>query len=185
MIRRFARPYAKAVVDLAPTLEEAQEVRDDLRTFATAMAKVPKLSAVARNPAIPLEVKSRAVAQVADRLGLGERAKRLLAILLENLRLPQLDQVLLALDELIDQRRGVVTANVRTAEDLDEDQRQSLRATLEQTLGKKVEIELTVDPELLGGFVAVVGSERYDVSLAGQLNRLAERMASGGRAPGA
>ena len=83
-------------------------------------------------------------------------------------------------DELLDRRLGKVKARVSSAAPLDESQSRRLREVLERKLGKDVDVEISVDPTLLGGFVAQVGSDRYDVSLRGQLNRLEASMAEDG-----
>lgn len=180
MIERFARPYAKAMFQAAGNVEAARTLRSDLGRFADAMVQVPRIGAIAANPGVPAEGKAKAVSKVAASLGLGEPARRALDLFVSRYRLTQLPQILRALDQLIARDQGIVTAEVTAAEQLDQDQLEQLRQALETALQKRVEIELEVDPELLGGFVAVVGSERYDASLAGQLDRMAERMASGG-----
>ena len=177
MIPRFARPYAKAFLESSGDLDAALEARRELGRFAEAMELVPALSAMSRNPSIPAEVKSRVVEEVAEALEIGSAARRLIGLMLANYRLASLSGVLEALDELLDRARGIVTAEVTTAEELDDGQRQRLRAVLESTLGQEVQLRFAVDRALLAGFVALVGSERYDVSLEGQLQRMTEQLA--------
>src|SRR3546814_21008598 len=66
---------------------------------------------------------------------------------------------------------GVVRAEVTTAHPISSDQEQRLRATLESMLEQQVKITMGLDPRLLAGFVARVGSRRYDASLSGQIER--------------
>ncbi len=177
MIRRFARPYARALLGWSPDLEAAQRLRGELGAFASAMAAVPKIAVMAANPGVPAEVKSRTVAQIAGVLELEDEARRFLELLVQKTRLAQLPEILEAVDALIHQRLRVSTARVWSAGPLDDRQQESLRGTLEQVVGHRVQVELAVDPELLGGFVAQVGSDRYDVSLKGQLERMSARLA--------
>jgi F-type H+-transporting ATPase subunit delta len=66
---------------------------------------------------------------------------------------------------------------VTSAQPLDEAERERLRDALAKILDRRVEIKLAVDPALIAGFRARVGSTLYDASLQGQLDRLASRLA--------
>ena len=179
MITRVARPYARALIDTCASTEQAQQVSSQLAAFVEAMQKVPALASMAANPGIPLDAKQKAVADVGASIGIGSEAKRFLALLVQNYRLPHLPEIVDGLNELVKQRLGVVTAVVDSAAEMDERQRGELKQLLEQELGKTVELQVAIDPSLLGGFVAQIGSRRYDVSLSGQLDRMSEQLASG------
>lgn len=182
MIPRLARPYAKAFMDTAGDLEAAIAARDQLRVFARALADVPALGAMAQNPAIPADVKARVLEQVADCLGVQGLARRLIAMLLSRFRLLHLPGVLAAIDEHVDRGLGVVSAKVQAPDELDDEQRGQLQKVLERALDKKVRLEVAVNQSLLGGFVAQVGSDRYDVSLRGQLDRISRQLSTAANA---
>lgn len=177
MIRRFARPYAQALLRTAGSLEATVAVRDELAAFRRAMEEVPGIARMAANPAVPSEVKERVVEQVAEAVGASPLARRFLALLLRNYRLGQLPAVVDTLEDLLNRRLGIAIAEVTTAEALSEAERNELEKTLERLLDRDVELKLAVDPALMAGFVARVGSDLYDASLRGQLHRLASRMA--------
>lgn len=177
MIRRFARPYAQALLKIAGDTDRAVATRDELRAFAAALAEVPALERMATNPAVPIEVKERVIEQVASRTGAGDLARRFLGLLTRNYRLHQLAVVLEAIDETLNRRLGIAVARVTTAQAIDEAERQRLLATLERIAGRKVDLKLEVDRRLLAGFVAHIDSYLYDASLAGQLDRMAEQLA--------
>lgn len=177
MIRRFARPYAQALLAVAGGIDEAVAVRDQLRTLKDAMEAVPGIGKMAANPAVPMEGKRRILRQLAERLGLGDLALRFVELLLSNYRLRYLPVVLEALEAEVNRRLGVATARVITAHPLDDEETERLRSALAGKLDRRVELELAVDPALIAGFRARVGSTLYDASLQGQLDRLAERMA--------
>ncbi len=177
MIRRFARPYAQALLAVAGGIDEAVAVRDQLRALKDAMEAVPGIGKMAANPAVPMEGKRRILQQLAERLGLGDLALRFVELLLSNYRLRYLPVVLEALEAEVNRRLGVATAHVTTAHPLDDEETERLRSALAGKLDRRVELELAVDPALIAGFRARVGSTLYDASLQGQLDRLAERMA--------
>ncbi len=177
MIRRFARPYAAALLKTAGTTERAVAVRDELRALAEAMDRVPGVARMAANPAVPLEAKRRILGEIGKTLGLGELAARFVRLLLDNYRLQHLGAMLEVLEAEIDRRLGVARAAVTTARPLDEAEVERLREVLGQALDRKVELTLAVDEALIAGFKARVGSTLYDASLGGQLDRLAQKLA--------
>ena len=127
MIRRFARPYAKALLDSAETVEAAAETRRSLGAFALAMERVPALPQMAGNPGVPMEVKHKIIAEVGDQLQIDTLARRFLEILVSNYRLVHLDGILEAIDALLNRRLGIVTAKISTAERMEDTQRERLR----------------------------------------------------------
>ena len=180
MSRRFSTPYAKALLDTAGTTERAIAARDELERFVEATRSFPAILQMASNPGVPPRVKEEVLGQISDRLEIGPLTRSLLVLLTKNYRLSQVSAVLGAVDRILDRRLGVVRAEVRTAHPLNADQEQRLRTVLERMLDKKVKLELDLDPKLLAGFVARIGSRRYDASLNGQIDRLAATLAEGG-----
>lgn len=177
MIRRFARPYAQALLKVAGSTEQAVADRDQLRALRTAMDEVPGIARMATNPAVPMADKRRVVEAIGERLGLSELASRFVLLLLSNYRLQHLPAVVETLEAELNRRLGVAIAEVTAAQELDEAERERLRATLGRMLDREIEMKVAVDPTLIAGFRARVGSTLYDASLQGQLDRLASRLA--------
>lgn len=178
MIRKFARPYAKAALAQAGDLAAAESLLEGLRSFQKAMEEVPSLGVAVSNPGVPPETKRAVVREIAEKIGVSDLALRLLDLLVQNYRLTGLPDIVEAVDELVRRQAGVVTAQVTSAAQLSDQQVEQLRTVLEKALGKKVQLDVAVEEGLLGGFVAQVGSRRYDVSLRGQLSRMADQMAA-------
>lgn len=174
-MKRIARPYAKAVLAVAGSLEQATAVRDELGAFATAFAS--DLGPFFANPAVPLAAKRSALDKVTERLALAPLTRRLLQALLSRHRLGRLDEVAAGLTDELNRRQGIAVAEVTTAEPLADDERGELRRVLEARVGKKLQLREQVDPDLLAGFVARVDSQLFDGSLRGQLDRLARELA--------
>ena len=176
MIRRFARPYARAIMDVAKTPQVAAGVRDELATFEQARAGARDLQELYANPGFDLETKLKVTRTISQRLGTGELSGRVLEVLIRNHRINNLGSIVEALAELIRQATGTLAADVRAAHQLTPDEQASLARTLEAKFGSKVEVTVTTDPTLLGGFVAKVGSEVFDASVAGKINRFRESL---------
>jgi len=179
MSRRFTRPYAQALLSSAGNDVKAQAVRAELALYAEAAGQIPDLDRMAASPAIPLEVKERILAEVCQKLDIGKLGHSLLALLMRNFRLVHLGAVLEAIDQILNRRLGIVVAEVTSAQPLGDEQRDRLQNVLARILDQRVDLTLKTDPKLLGGFIARIGSYRYDASLEGQLDRLADTMASG------
>lgn len=176
MIRRFARPYARAIIDVVGSPAGAQGVRQDLERFEAARRAAADLQQLYANPGIEHSVKMKVTNAIAGRLGLGELSLKVLDLLVRNHRINDLGGIVEALAAYIREATNTVAADVRTAHALSDAERAELQSTLEKKFGRKVELELTTDPALLGGFVAKVGSEIYDASVVGKIERFRESL---------
>lgn len=171
MIRRFARPYAKAFMEIVPSPADAQKLHAALLQFESARKSSQELADVLGNPGIPTETKLGIVSAIAGRLETPQLGVRILEVLVRNQRINQLGDILEAWREMINKATGVAVAKVRAAHELSADEREKLRTALEHKTGRRVELEVATDRSLLGGFVAQVGSEVYDASVIGQIHR--------------
>lgn len=175
MIRRFARPYARAISEIIPA-DEARKVFDELTRFEKARRKSTDLQEMLDHPGIDANRKNAVIDQIGAKLGISLMGLRILKVLTGNHRINALGAVLEAWRELINKVEGVAVAEVRVAHTLNDIEKQQLRKALESRFGKKVDLELTVDAALLAGFVAKVGSEVYDASVTGRIEKLRQSM---------
>jgi F-type H+-transporting ATPase subunit delta len=172
MIRRFARPYAKAFTEVVPTPAEAQKVHDELARFEAARHGSAELTEVFASPGVDSSAKQNIARQIASRLGMSELAAKIVEVLVRNQRVNDLGDILAAWQAMIHEQTGVAVARVRTAHELDDAEREKLRQSLERRFGRRIDLRLSQDPSLLGGFVAEVESEVYDASVAGRIARI-------------
>ena len=177
MIRRFARPYARAAMEVAKTPENAAKLRDELTQFEQVRKSSGDLQLMYANPGIEHDSKTKVTAAIAKRLGLSDLTIRLLDILIQNRRINDLHDIVAGLATMIRDATGVVAADVRSASKLSSKEESELRAMLEKKVGAKVDLDVTVDPALIGGFVAKIGSEVYDASVAGKIEKFRESLA--------
>jgi len=177
MIRRFARPYARAIMDVTQSPAKANDLRKELASFETARKSSRELSELFANPGIEPQNKLRITETIAKRLGLSEMAVKVLDVLIRNHRINDLGAINDALAMMVNEALDVVVAEVRTAHQLDKNEIAELQRMLEAKAGKRVEIHLSVDPTLLGGFVARIGSEIFDASVAGKIEKFRTSLA--------
>jgi F-type H+-transporting ATPase subunit delta len=171
MIRRFARPYARAILDVTQTPDRAKALRDELQSFENARAGSPDLAAMFANPGIESGAKLGIAATIAKRLGLSDLAGKVIEVLIANRRINDLGAIVDALSEMIRQETNTVLAVVTAAHPPTDAERDELQHALEGRFGRSVEVRVSVDPSLIGGFVARVGSEVYDASVAGKIEQ--------------
>src|SRR5690606_13254586 len=99
-------------------------------------------------------------------------------LLLERGRLADLPAIFELFEDGIRAERGIVVANVTTAEPLGPAEQELVKKRLSDMTGKQVELKLTVDPDIIGGIVARIGDVLVDGSVFSQLRRLRARLAT-------
>jgi F-type H+-transporting ATPase subunit delta len=92
-------------------------------------------------------------------------------------RINYLEAIVAALASYVNDALGVAIAEVRSAKSLTPDEMEELANVLGRKVGRKVELDVKSDPALLGGFVARIGSEIYDASIIGKIERFRESLA--------
>jgi F-type H+-transporting ATPase subunit delta len=174
-----ARRYAKALFSLAAERREVEAVGRELEMVIGAV-RTAELRAQLANPWIPGVAKRAAIVEVASRLGASKLVRDFVGLLATRGRLDHVEEIARAYRDLVDEAQGRVHAVVRTAVALTESERRALADRLARSLGdKQVVLDEVIDPGLLGGFIAQVGSSVLDGSLDGQLARIRERLARG------
>jgi F-type H+-transporting ATPase subunit delta len=168
----IARRYAKALFSLAVEKRCVEAWNESLHALARAVEAAPELKDVLQNPAYTREQRRTVVQKVAEALALAEEPANLLFLMGDRNRLAALPQVVGAFRELADQELGRLRARVTSAVPLADAEVAAIAEKLSVTTSKKVIIERAVDPAILGGVVAQVGSLVYDGSLRTQLEDL-------------
>ncbi len=177
--RGAVKAYARALHDLAQERGQSDVITTELESVRQTIAGVPELAEFFGRPWIPAAAKRSAAVEVAVKLGVSQLTRDFLGLVARQGRGGDLAAIVAAYEELVDESLGRARATLRTAVPLADAERQQLAERLGRALGKQVVIEEVVDPTLLAGFVAEVGSYIVDGSLDGQLARLHERLARG------
>ncbi|MFT6034032.1 MAG: F-type H+-transporting ATPase subunit delta [Arenicella sp.] len=166
----IARPYAKAVFDLAQ-----QENAFD--AWTTALEQLAVISNDADFNALVSDPRVEGV-KVAELLtdlakdSLPEGGANLIKLLVQNDRVQSLVDINQQYTDLVAKANALVNADVITAKPLTEDQKSSLAAALEKRLGLKVQLEETVDADLIGGAIIKAGDMVIDGSAKGRIEKL-------------
>jgi F-type H+-transporting ATPase subunit delta len=163
-----ASRYARALLDvLYPATAESG--LEQLKKFSAVLAQQPAARVVFESPMISPDRRKDLLNKLGDSLGFDMPIRNFLALLIERNRLNILGEIVSAYETLLDEKLGIVRASVSSAMELDPAQHKQVAATLQTLTGKKVRMEVSVDPGLIGGLVAQVGSTIYDGSVRSQL----------------
>ena len=176
-VQTVARRYASALADVALERGEALEVQEELLAWGKMFQANPLLPEVFRNPTIALDKKRAVLNKLIERAKPRPTTANFLKVLLQNQRLTELGEINQKFAEMLDVRAGMVAATVTTARSVPENAQQELHAKLVSVTGKKVRINFTTDPELIGGLVTRIGSTVYDGSVRNHLQLIKEKMA--------
>ena len=168
--------YASALFDLAREQGSISAVEADLDQLGAALDATPDFADLIRNPIISRDVAAKAVASIAELLGLSALTRQFLGVLAVNGRLATLPPIITAFAAIAAAARGELTAEVTSAHLLSDAQLAQLAEKLMAREGKEVRIKASVDPEILGGLVVRIGSQQIDSSIRTRLNSLAQVM---------
>jgi F-type H+-transporting ATPase subunit delta len=176
-VRTSANRYAKALFDVAlHEKADLNKINQDLAAFAEVLATYRDIRLVER-VGVPDAARKKAIEAVAASLGVAEQVKKLLVVLTEKRKLNLVGDLADAFRERLLAHQNIVRADVTSAVPLSADKTKALEDSLATVTGKTVELSVSVDPELLGGVVARIGSTVYDGSVKTQLERLRHELA--------
>ena len=177
IVNRYANALADVVI--APNSEVAPaDALAQLRSFYDSTGSVHELQAVLASPAVSRERKRTVLRTIAGTLGLSRTVVNFLLVLSDHRRWSALHEVIEALDAVLDNHLGFEKAQVKSAYELSDQQRETLTQQLARIAGRKVRLSLSVDPALIGGVTARVGSTVYDGSVRGHLAKMSQDLAS-------
>lgn len=168
--------YATALFSLASEQRSIETVEASLATLRRALDESDDFRALTTSPLVGRADAARAVAAVAPVLGLDPITTRFLGVLAENRRLRELKAIIATFRALAARHRGETTAEVISAHPLTDDQVDALKQQLRSRVGRDVNVDLSVDPSLLGGLIVKIGSQMIDSSIKTRLNTLAHAM---------
>ena len=163
-----ANRYARALVDVLYP-DKAEIGYQQLQDFRSVLTNQEDVRRFLENPAMAGDRRKKVLEGIYQALKMERHVANFVGILVDRDRLPVLEEIIQSYRELLDEKFGIVRARVTSAYSLDPGQQKELTARLEKATGKQIRMEMAVDPSLIGGMVAQVGSTIYDGSVRQQL----------------
>jgi F-type H+-transporting ATPase subunit delta len=171
-----ARRYASALADVIIERNEESAVREELTAWERMILSNPPLLEAFTNPTVPYEQKANVLNELITRTKVRPTTANFLRILLKNQRLSEIAHVNAKLAQVLDERAGVVSAQVTSARPVADSIKTALEEKLRLITGKRIRLSFQTDKTLLGGIVTRIGSTIYDGSVRAQLQRLGEEL---------
>jgi F-type H+-transporting ATPase subunit delta len=175
VVGTYARAFADVVMTKGNLLDPAKML-EEVRGIEALLKESDQLRRVLENPSIPGDRKRAVLDAISMRLVTTRQVRNFIAVLIDHRRLPLLSEILKQLEQELDERQGFAEAQVSSARQLSDAERQTLEAEIAKMTGKKVRASYAQDASLLGGAVVQIGSTIYDGSVKGQLERIREQL---------
>ena len=168
----MAGRYATALFELALEAKALDAIAEELTRFDNLVQENADLTRLVRSPVFTADEQVRALAEILDKTGIGGLAAKFLRLVAQNRRLFAVRAMIRAYKALVARHKGEVTAQVTVAEPLSERHRDALTDALKSVTKQDVQIDLRVDPAIIGGLVVKLGSRMVDSSLRTKLNAI-------------
>lgn len=176
----FVSHYARALADVVLQAKlDTAAVDRQINDFLAAWDSSSALREVFENPAVSEAQKLAVLDKMNAKLGMVPQVRNFIAILTRNGRAAHVHQVIEAYRTELQERQGIRQAEITTARELSEQERNFLLAGVGQLAGARVQASFKLDRSLVGGTIVRIGSTVYDGSVKGRLERLREELISG------
>ena len=172
MISNISKRYARAFFEIATEEKQLERYYNELNQFASIIAQNKALNDFLANPVFEQGSKKGVVKSIISKLQLSTMTISFLNLLVDKKRIDILHDIVICYRQLMDEALKKVRVNIKTAFPLSGNMQDYVSSNLEKLTGRKVELFIENDPNLLGGIVIGVGDTLYDGSIKNQLNNM-------------
>jgi F-type H+-transporting ATPase subunit delta len=170
--------YAQAVFEIALESNKLKEWQSNLAKIAK-LVEDDEFVGLAENPKVPFDMKTKLVQEKFGKIE--PMVLNLVYLLISKGKLKTASLISEGYDRLLNEHYGIKSAEVTTAIPLDNVEKEKLSQNLETLIGKKVSMQVQVDPDILGGFIARIDDSLIDGSIRSRLEMLKQRLAETGK----
>jgi F-type H+-transporting ATPase subunit delta len=164
--------YAAALYDLAAEKKLVDPVLEDLSNLKNMLKDNKELSLVIKSPLITSIDKLNIFESLLKKINANELTSTFLKVIEKNKRFSNLASIITQFMNINSQKRGDVLADITSADELNDDQKNNITNQLKTILGDKLSLSFDVDKNIMGGLIVKVGSKMIDTSLANKINKL-------------
>ena len=164
--------YASALYDLAAEKKLVDPVVEDLSNLKNILKDNKELSLVVKSPLITSIDKLNIFESLLKKINANELTSTFLKVIEKNKRFSNLASIITQFMNINSQKRGDVLADITSADELNDDQKNNITNQLKSILGDKLSLSFDVDKNIMGGLIVKVGSKMIDTSLANKINKL-------------
>ncbi|MCW5961709.1 MAG: ATP synthase F1 subunit delta [Pyrinomonadaceae bacterium] len=178
-VETVARRYAGALADVVLKTGESEIVKNELKSWGEMMSPGTELYKVFKNPSVAQASKEKLLSGLIAKAKPLKTTANFLKILLRNSRLTEISAINERFAEVLDERNGLISANVTSARPLSDAEKAELQANLANLTKKQVNLDFNIDENIISGVITRVGSTVYDGSVRTQLEELRNKLVNG------
>jgi F-type H+-transporting ATPase subunit delta len=178
-VETVARRYSAALADVVLETGETEVIKTELAAWNDIFESSPNLRNVFSNPAITHANKEKLLEDLIAKSKPTKTTANFLKILLRNGRLTEMGQINDRFSSVLEERSGIVAAEITSARELPDSERAAFQSNLERLTGKRVRIDYAINKDIIGGVVTRIGSTVYDGSVKTKLETLKEQLING------
>lgn len=167
---RAAIRYAKAILETAVSSGNATKVNDDMKMIVDTVSGNTELSDFLASPIIASDLKRNALSEIFA--SVENESKSLFKLLQENKRFEILLPIAEQFNAQFDEMNGIQIAKVTTAFPMDATLEAQVLAKIASISDKKITLQNSIDPSIIGGFILRIGDKQYNASVANRLQEL-------------
>lgn len=171
-IPEVAKRYAKATFDLADAESLTDAVLQDLNTLKKMINNNEGLNRLISSPTFSSTDQISVMSEIFKKQDVSILVKNLVNVLIRNRRINLLVSIITAYDLIMKSNSGEIIAEVITAAELKDDQKQEIISNLKKMTGKEIQIQSKIEPEIIAGIKVKIGSQMIDASVSTKLNNL-------------
>jgi F-type H+-transporting ATPase subunit delta len=173
--RKVAEPYAEALLALAEEQNLLDAIATDVEAILSTVGSSRELELLLSSPVMDDRLKKQILASVFS--SIQPLSQNFIGLLIDRRRIGNLPDICSVFQELVRRKKNIALAQITTASPLSEAQLETLKQKVMALANAQgVELEITVDPSLIGGVAIKVGSQIIDASIRGQLRRISSRL---------
>ncbi|MCL1926005.1 MAG: ATP synthase F1 subunit delta [Syntrophorhabdaceae bacterium] len=175
----LARRYARALFDIGKEEGQVRRSLSEVEEFSKVLDSSAELREAMESAHVSRQAKQAALESLLSSTGFLPATKSFLSLLVEKGRMNVLPSILVELRLMVEEYEGIERAVVTVPMELSVPQKDLLRAVLEKRTGKKILLDESVDPAVIGGMIVRVGSTVYDGSIRTQIQQLRQNLQKG------
>jgi len=164
--------YASALYDLAAEKKIVDSVLKDLELLQKCIQESEDLKLLVKSPLIASSDKLNIFEKILSKQKADNLTNTFFKVISSNKRFAKLSSIISQFMNINSQKRGDVLADVTSADELSDNQKNGIKEKLKQTLGEKLFLNFKVDRKIIGGLIVKVRSKMVDSSLATKINKL-------------
>tara|TARA_Y100000814_G_scaffold265026_1_gene218034 strand:+ start:563 stop:1120 length:558 start_codon:yes stop_codon:yes gene_type:complete len=164
--------YGSALYDLASEKKCIDSVLNDFEVAEKVLKESSELRQVIRSPLVNSDEKLNILLKIFSQSNLHDLTTTFLKVLSDNKRISNLISIILQFKKINSEKRGDITADITSADELSEDEKNNITNQLKNSLGQKLSLNFDVDKDIIGGLIVRVGSKMIDTSILNKINKL-------------